>query len=160
MPRVFIVCATKRCEINLLFFQQGRIIMNKAVTQGIDHIGLSVRDLNASREFFEKALGWTQFGGNPDYPSAYMTDGVSRLTLWQCKGDDINGFDRHANVGLHHLALKVPTAQALRNVFAATRDWPGVEVEFAPEYAGKGPREHFMIYEPGGNRIEVSYNPG
>ncbi|HEY0236531.1 MAG TPA: VOC family protein [Afipia sp.] len=129
------------------------------VTQGIDHLGLSVSDLAASKAFFEQALGWTQFGGWPDYPSVFMTDGVSRLTLWQCKGGEINGFDRHANVGLHHLALKVTTGDALREVFATVSKWPGVVVEFAPELAGKGPREHFMIYEPGGVRIEVSYTP-
>lgn len=133
--------------------------MSTPVTQGVDHIGLTVRDLDASRAFFENALGWSQFGGNPDYPAVYMTDGVSKLTLWQCKGDDITGFDRHANVGLHHLALKVPSAAALRAAFDAVRDWPGVKVEFAPEFSGKGPKEHFMIYEPGGTRLEVSFDP-
>lgn len=133
--------------------------MSKPITQGVDHVGLSVSDLNASLEFFEKALGWTQFGGNPAYPSAFITDGTSKVTLWQCKGDAINGFNRHANVGLHHLALKVPTAVALREVFAAVRDWPGVKVEFSPEFSGQGPKEHFMIYEPGGTRLEVSYDP-
>ncbi len=133
--------------------------MPEALTLGIDHLGLSVRDLDASKTFFEKALGWTQFGGNPDYPSAYMTDGVSKLTLWQCKGDAIKGFDRHGNVGLHHLALKAPTADALQKVFEAVKAWPGVEIEFAPEFSGKGPKEHFMVYEPGGTRLEISFDP-
>ncbi|USG63195.1 VOC family protein [Sneathiella marina] len=133
--------------------------MSKTITQGIDHLGLSVRDLDASRDFFEKALGWRQFGGNPDYPSVYMTDGVSKLTLWECKGDEASGFDRHKNVGLHHFALKVPTADALRETFNAVKDWPGVDIEFAPEFSGNGPKEHFMIYEPGGTRLEISFDP-
>lgn len=150
---------TPRCRIEPIVGLKRILVMNKPITQGIDHLGLSVSDLNASLAFFQNALGWTQVGGNPGYPAAFITDGVSRLTLWQCKGDVINGFNRHANVGLHHVALKVPTAEALREVFAAVRDWPGVKVEFAPELAGKGPREHFMFYEPGGARIEVSFNP-
>lgn len=130
-----------------------------ASTLGIDHVGLTVRDLTASRAFFEGALGWTQFGGNPDYPSAYMTDGHAKLTLWERKTAEFNEFDRHKNVGLHHLALKVQTADELRSVYASVSAWPGVTVEFAPEFSGKGPKEHFMVYEPGGTRLEVSFDP-
>jgi hypothetical protein len=32
-------------------------------------------------------------------------------------------------------------------------------VEFAPEFSGKGPKVHFMIREPGGNRLEFSWDP-
>lgn len=84
-------------------------------TLGIDHLGLTVRDLAASLGFFAGALGWTQVGGNPDYPSAYVTDGHAKLTLWQQRGDV--DFDRHANVGLHHTALKVASAAQLRSLF-------------------------------------------
>ncbi|MEP4710266.1 MAG: VOC family protein [Pseudophaeobacter sp.] len=129
------------------------------MTKGIDHIGLTVRDLAASKAFFEGALGWEQFGGNPDYPSAYLTDGSSKLTLWERKAEIFNEFDRHSNVGLHHLALKVSSSDELNTVFKAVQNWPGVKVEFAPEFSGKGPKEHFMVNEPGGTRLEVSFDP-
>jgi catechol 2,3-dioxygenase-like lactoylglutathione lyase family enzyme len=128
-------------------------------TLGIDHLGLTVADLDASLGFFTQALGWEQFGGNPDYPAAYVTNGHAKLTLWQQKGDDPRGFDRHAHVGLHHTALKVPDSATLLALFAKLSAWPGVEVEFAPEYSGNGPKEHFMIREPGGTRLEFSYDP-
>ncbi|MEO9683840.1 MAG: VOC family protein [Tateyamaria sp.] len=126
-------------------------------TLGIDHLGLTVSDLDASLAFFTQALGWTQFGGNPDYPSAYITDGHSKLTLWQQRGD--TAFDRHANAGLHHTALKVASAAQLQSLFKVVADWPGVVIEFAPEFSGKGPKEHFMVREPGGTRLELSYDP-
>lgn len=126
---------------------------------GLDHLGLTVSDLDASLGFFTGALGWEQFGGNPDYPSAYVTNGHIKLTLWQQKGEGQTGFDRHANLGLHHFALKVASRAALDRVFAQVAEWPGVVVEFAPEPSGKGPKEHFMIYEPGGTRMEFSYDP-
>ena len=129
-----------------------------ADTLGIDHLGLTVSDLRASLEFFTGALGWEQFGGNPDYPSAYVTDGVAKITLWQ-QVEAGSGFDRRANVGLHHTALKVADEPTLRTVFERVRVWPGVKVEFAPELSGKGPKIHFMIREPGGTRLEVSYDP-
>ena len=54
-----------------------------ADTLGIDHLGLTVGDLAASEAFFVGCLGWERFGGNPDYPSAYVTNGHAKLTLWQ-----------------------------------------------------------------------------
>jgi len=127
-------------------------------TLGIDHLGLTVADLEASLGFFTGALGWDQFGGNPDYPSAYVTDGHAKITLWQQK-EQGSSFDRHANVGLHHTALKVADLDTLHVVFERVRAWPGVNVEFAPELSGKGPKVHFMIQEPGGTRLEVSFDP-
>ena len=126
---------------------------------GIDHLGLTVSNLEATKAFFVEALGWDVVGGRPEYPSAFISNGSAVLTLWQQKGDDQRGFDRHANVGLHHVAFKIPSLESLDVVFAAVKDWPGVQVEFAPEPSGAGPKIHFMIREPGGNRIEFAYDP-
>ena len=126
-------------------------------TLGIDHLGLTVSDLAASRDFFVGCLGWEVFGGNDSYPAVYVTNGHAKLTLWQQRGDV--GFDRHNNVGLHHTALKVPDEASLNALFDKVQDWPGIEVEFAPEFSGKGPKVHFMIREPGGTRLEFSYDP-
>jgi alpha-D-ribose 1-methylphosphonate 5-phosphate C-P lyase len=123
------------------------------------HIGLTVADLNASANFFTGALGWKVFGGNPDYPSVYVTNGHLKLTLWQRKSASPRGFDRHAQTGLHHFALKVSDRDGLDAVFGCVADWPGVVVEFSPELSGKGPKIHFMITEPGGNRMEFAYDP-
>ena len=128
-------------------------------TLGIDHLGLTVEDLMLSLSFFTDCLGWSQFGGNPDYPSAYITDGSSKLTLWQAKTDSPIAFDRHQNIGLHHLALKVESKEALSRLFERVKNWPGVTVEFAPEFSGKGPKIHCMVLEPGGNRLELSFDP-
>lgn len=126
---------------------------------GIDHLGLTVSDLEATRAFFVDGLGWDVLGGRPDYPSVFVGNGSAVLTLWQQKGDDLRGFDRHAQVGLHHVAFKVPSEEALNKLFEGIRDWPGLKVEFAPEPSGTGPKIHFMIREPGGNRVEFSYDP-
>ncbi|MEM7168813.1 MAG: VOC family protein [Pseudomonadota bacterium] len=132
----------------------------KALTEGIDHVGLTVADLAATLGFFTDCLGWKQVGGRPDYPSAFISDGRSVLTLWQVADqDNYVGFDRRNHLGLHHLALKVPDLEALQRLFDKVKDWPGVAVEFAPEPSGKGPKIHAMINEPGGNRIELAFDP-
>lgn len=133
--------------------------MREVLTQGVDHVGLTVSDLEASKDFFVDCLGWREVGGRLNYPSAFVSDGTTTLTLWQQVGEEPTGFDRHNNVGLHHLALKVATELNLKKLFKAVKKWPGVTIEFAPEYSGKGPKVHTMIVEPGGNRLEFSFDP-
>ena len=130
------------------------------LTSGVDHIGLTVSDLDATRAFFTDCLGWTLLGKNPAYPAAFVTDGTTRVTLWQVK-DQANHvpFDRHRNVGLHHLAFRVADLATLHAVHARVANWPGATVEFAPERNGAGPKIHCMVREPGGNRLEFTCLP-
>lgn len=129
-------------------------------TVGIDHLGLSVRDLDQTVRFFVDTLGWTESGRDDSYPRTAVTDGSIRLTLWQVDHNlDIEAFHRRKNIGLHHLALEVKTEQGLNALYAILRNKPEVEIEFAPELVGKGPRKHMMCYEPGGIRIEFIW-PG
>jgi catechol 2,3-dioxygenase-like lactoylglutathione lyase family enzyme len=133
--------------------------MNPTETLGVDHVGLTVMSLDQTRAFFLDCLGWTLRGERPEYPAAFVTDGKCVLTLWQVKGNEAGTFDRHNNIGLHHLALKVANPAALQRVFAQVSVWPGVRVQFGPELSGKGPRLHCMIFEPGGIRIEFVCDP-
>lgn len=135
-------------------------VTQKPMTQGLNHLGLTVKDLPASANFFIKTLGWKNVGGYPDYPSIFVTDGALFLTLWQTKPkDEAIDFNRKNNVGLHHLALTVATEEALHELHRRFKLLPNVIIEFAPELNGKGPTIHMMIREPSGNRIEFAYNP-
>jgi hypothetical protein len=88
-----------------------------------------------------------------------MTDVSAKLTLWERKAGAFKEFNRHTNIGLHHLRLKVTSSEELNTVFKAVQNWPGVKIEFAPEFSGKGPKEDFMVYEPGGTQLEVAFDP-
>ncbi|WP_245331749.1 VOC family protein [Bradyrhizobium sp. NAS80.1] len=129
------------------------------MTTGIDHVGLTVLDLEASRQFFCGCLGWNVVGGNPSYPAVFVSDGHDRITLWQVQGAVYTEFDRKKNLGLHHLALKVSDIESLNILFRKVSMWPGVAVEFAPEPVGKGPKVHFMVAAPGGIRLEFACQP-
>jgi catechol 2,3-dioxygenase-like lactoylglutathione lyase family enzyme len=129
-------------------------------TIGIDHVGLTVRDLETTRRFFCECLGWNVVGGNPAYPALFVSDGQDLVTLWQVEAPDhTTPFNRRRNLGLHHLALKVADRPSLDTIFARVAAWPGVAVEFTPQPLGKGPRIHCMINEPGGLRIEFACTP-
>ena len=129
-------------------------------TRGLNHLGLSVSDLDQSVDFFVNCLGWEESGRDDSYPRSAVGDGMIRLTLWQVdKNFDVNAFHFRQNVGLHHFALELATEDELNAVAARVSNWPGVEIEFMPELLGDGPRKHMIFFEPGGIRIEFIW-PG
>lgn len=130
--------------------------MVEKLTAGVHHVGLTVRDLEASVQFFE-ALGFERTGGRPDYPSIFVSDGAVMLTIWQAKVEDPTPFDRTRNIGLHHLCLKMASAAALTRAFEIASSHPGVEVEFEPTPVATGNGGYAMVYEPSGNRIELRF---
>ena len=128
-------------------------------TQGINHLGLSVKDLFATRDFFVKLLGWTESGYDAGYPRTAVSDGTIKLTLWQVDhSKTVTDFDRRQNIGLHHLALEVASEERLNRLYQHLKD-NNVDIDFAPEPVSGGPRMHMMCHEPGGIRIEFIW-PG
>jgi catechol 2,3-dioxygenase-like lactoylglutathione lyase family enzyme len=130
------------------------------ITKGLNHLGLAVLDLQASTQFFVEYLGWTESGFDPTYPRTAVSDGHIRLTLWQVDNKlQINEFNRRKNVGLHHLALEIESESNLYALHSTLSAKPDVKIEFAPEDIGKGPRKHFIVFDPSGLRIEFTW-PG
>ena len=127
-------------------------------TEGLDHIGLSVSDLDASTQFFVKVLDFKVRGRDSKYPAVFMNNGHMGLTLWQTDKSSTS-FDRKKNVGLHHLAIKVPSFDALESLYQVIKELPNVTIEFSPELSYGGPAKHMMIREPSGNRIELIHRP-
>ena len=132
--------------------------MTNALTLGAHHIGLTVPDLDAAVGFFRDGLGYALVGENAAYPCAFVNDESTLITLWRA-GNPANAaaFDRKANIGLHHLALRVADDAALAAVFERVRAHPGVTIEFSPEPIREGSAtRHFICAMPGGIRIEFA----
>ncbi|MES0809083.1 VOC family protein [Roseibium sp. SCPC15] len=124
-------------------------------TQGINHLGLTVRDLDQTTAFFTDLLGWELLAKDESYPRTTVSDGTCRLTLWQVdRSQSVTEFNRKTNIGLHHVALEVASKEELFAMAEKIRNWPGVRMEFEPELLSGGPRMHMMCYEPGGIRVE------
>jgi catechol 2,3-dioxygenase-like lactoylglutathione lyase family enzyme len=129
-------------------------------TRGINHLGLSVRDLDQTVAFFVDCLGWEELGRDESYPRSAVSDGSVRLTLWQVDHAlAVNAFHFRQNIGLHHFALELGSEVELNEVANRVSNYPGVSIEFMPELLGEGPRKHMMFNEPGGIRIEFIW-PG
>lgn len=128
-----------------------------ALTQGTHHIGLTVPDINATRDFFVNVLEFKQVGDVPNYPAYFLSDGTSLLTLWQAvEPDHAIPFNRKTNIGLHHFAFKVEGVETLNTLYERLKTTAGVEIEFAPEPLGGGPTQHMMFTIPGGIRMELT----
>jgi catechol 2,3-dioxygenase-like lactoylglutathione lyase family enzyme len=130
-------------------------------TKGINHLGLTVQDLDQTTAFFTELLGWNLLARDDSYPRTTVSDGTARFTLWQAdRSRPTTKFDRKTNIGLHHVALEVESEEELLDLAARIRTWPGITIEFEPEPLGGGPRKHMMFTEPGGIRLEIIWPAG
>lgn len=127
--------------------------MNKSITKGVHHIGLTVSKLEVSASFFTSLLDWKEVRRNSEYPAIFVSDGSIMLTLWENKQQPIIKFNKNQNIGLHHLALSVENEDDLIKVHEKLVD-KGIKIEFSPELLGQGPVKHMMCYEPSGIRVE------
>ena len=127
---------------------------SRTVTQGAHHIGLTVPNLEQTRNFFLDTLGYDQVGEVPDYPAVFLSDGSLMITLWQAS-DPANAipFDRKNVIGLHHLAFTVEP-DSLDGLYKRLKDTADVDIEFAPEPLGDMPVRHMICNIPGGIRVE------
>ncbi|TKB25582.1 VOC family protein [Desulfopila sp. IMCC35006] len=128
----------------------------KAKTQGAHHIGLSVPDVKAAANFFVEALGFDLVGEKPDYPAAFVSDGTILITLWRVADlERAKPFDRHINIGLHHLALHVVSSDDLEKLSTELASRDDVAIEFKPEPLTGSTYRHMMCAIPGNIRLEL-----
>ncbi len=128
-----------------------------AITKGVNHVALTISDLEKTIDFFTQTLGFEKVGEDKSYPAAFVSDGVTMLALWQVKEpENAVEFNRRRGLGLHHLAFTVDP-EDLDQLYAKLKDTPECEVEFEPEPMYGGPSRHMMCAIPGsGIRIEFT----
>jgi catechol 2,3-dioxygenase-like lactoylglutathione lyase family enzyme len=127
-----------------------------AQTQGAHHIGLTVPDIKTASAFFIEALGFEQVAEDPEYPAVFVSDGTLMITLWRAQDPaTATPFDRRTNIGLHHLALRVGSADKLEQLGRELAAREDVTIEFKPEALGTSGLRHLMCRIPGNIRLEL-----
>lgn len=109
-------------------------------------VSLNVRDINASKAFYEK-LGFTQVFGNPAQHWVIMQNGTTNIGLFQ------GMFPRNAltfNPGWDHQGNNISGFEDVRAIQRRLRD-AGVDTGAAIESAS-GPAS-FSVTDPDGNPI-------
>jgi catechol 2,3-dioxygenase-like lactoylglutathione lyase family enzyme len=122
-------------------------------TQGVHHVGLTVPDLDQTLTFFVDVLNYNLLGKREEYPAAFISDGVTMITLWQA-GELAVEFDRTRNIGLHHLAISIKDTNSLAELHQQLQNTTNVTIEFTPQLQGAGNNTHMMCNIPGGIRVE------
>lgn len=123
-----------------------------ALTNGVQHVGLSVTNLEATKDFFTDILEFDVLQYEAGH-HAYVSDGVTMITLWQTA-------DQEATVnvaGLHHLALSVESVALLRQIEERMKQ-RNVRLQFGG-IGVKGQEGGYIAlfcYEPSGIRIELT----
>ena len=116
---------------------------------GAFSISLSVKDIKASKEFYEK-LGFKVFGGNIDQNWLILKNGEALIGLFQ------GMFDKNTltfNPGWDLNAQKLDTFADVREIQRHLKT-QGIEFETAADESTTGPG-YFMIMDPDGNPILV-----
>jgi glyoxylase I family protein len=105
--------------------------MTMPVVRGASHVALTVRDMEASAEWYQRVFGWqvlARFGaGEAGTPRILLFDPASGFALGLCQPEDGRGdmFD-HRRTGLDHFALGVADQPDLDR-WIAHLDEQGVE---------------------------------
>ncbi|WP_304454377.1 VOC family protein [Nocardiopsis sp. YSL2] len=126
-----------------------------ASTATTGHVGLNVTDLDRSRDFYGRVLGFEVMGEGKEEGREFAflgRDGRLVLTLWK---QSAHAF-RTDSAGLHHLSFQVDTIEEVRRAETELR---AAAVEFA--YDGVVPHREgaasggIFFHDPDGIRLEI-----
>lgn len=124
-----------------------------AAVKRLDHVNLLARDVRANREFAQEVLGYRL------YERIEMDDGSEAgawLSLSIAAHELIYVADHHRVGGrLHHLAFWVDGRDELLRAADFFLD-AEVPIEAAPSKHAVANGYFFYVFEPGGNRVEVT----
>jgi catechol 2,3-dioxygenase-like lactoylglutathione lyase family enzyme len=129
----------------------------------IDHIGIGVPDLDATKEYYDELMSilglrqWFDLG--PGGPLNYGPDGAqgSQLFFYQAEA----GAYSRLETGLHHIAFLVASREIVRRAHEWARDRGAVILDEPQEFPQYGP-DCFATYwlDPHGFKLEaVSHTP-
>jgi len=121
----------------------------------IGHVLLKVADVERSKAFYSKLLGFEVVEEDPVHGGVFMTLGEEGHTLDLSPIDDLaNAQPLSPNrVGVHHIAFLVDSEEALKKAYFTLQDH-GIEVVRAIDHVSQ---KSIYFHDPDGNRLEIYY---
>jgi len=129
---------------------------------GINHLELSVTDLDRSAAFYDKVLGWMGYSRLPTHEQEliiWLRPGVGAIILNPADPDTANKVhDRYAP-GFHHLAFDAENRQQV-DAFHAMLVQEGIAVLDAPAEYDYTPGYYAVFFsDPDGLKLELVHMP-
>jgi catechol 2,3-dioxygenase-like lactoylglutathione lyase family enzyme len=119
------------------------------MTLGAFSVSLSVRDIKASKQFYEN-LGFSVFGGDISQNYLIMKNGNALIGLFQ------GMFEKNIltfNPGWDENAQELADFQDVRQIQQHLKS-RGIKIDKEADEAGSGPA-HFVVTDPDGNAVLV-----
>jgi len=126
-------------------------------TTGASHLGLTVRDMEASAAWYQRVLGWVELrrftADEAGSPRVLLMDPATFFVIGLCQpADGAGGVFDHRVTGLDHFALSVPSTDELQ-AWAEHLAAEGVPTSPVREVPGLG---RFISFEdPDGIQLEL-----
>jgi catechol 2,3 dioxygenase len=124
-----------------------------AAVKRLDHVNLLAHDVKANREFAQRQLGFRLF-------EQIINDDSTEIGAWMSltiAAHELIYVADHAGVSgrLHHMAFFVDTREEVLRAADLMLD-SDVPIEAAPSKHAVAQGMFLYVYEPGGNRVEVT----
>ena len=120
--------------------------------QRLGHVLFSVRDLERSKDFYTRILGFKILEQDPDHGGVFLSIGGlgNTLDLFQCTNADAVA-PSQSNLGVRHTAFAVETEEDLREAYHALKA-EGVEILRAIDHVSQ---KSIYFNDPDGNLLEI-----
>ena len=120
--------------------------------QRLGHVLFSVRDLERSKDFYTRILGFKILEQDPDHGGVFLSIGGqgNTLDLFPCTNPDAAA-PSQSNLGVRHTAFAVETEEDLRDAYHALRA-EGVEILRAIDHVSQ---KSIYFHDPDGNLLEI-----
>src|SRR5262245_15283966 len=121
----------------------------------LGHVLLRVADLEQSRAFYSKILGFEVMEEDPEHGGLFMAlpGHAHTIDLFPVPETESSTRPAPGGVGVHHIAFQVDSEEALRDAYFTLRDH-GVEIPRAIDHVSQ---KSIYFRDPDGNLLEIYY---
>jgi catechol 2,3-dioxygenase len=122
---------------------------------GIGHVLLRVADEEDSKRFYRDILGFRVAEQDPEHGGVFMTlgDGFHTIDIVQHSAPDGAPRPQRGQLGLVHIAFKVPSYAALREAYTHLQQ-RGITIQRAVDHVCQ---RSLYFADPDGNGLEIYY---
>src|SRR5690606_41661053 len=131
-------------------------MLEKKKTRGLRHLALRVRDVQASRQFYERLFDM-KIVWQPDPENVYLSTGYDNLALHQVSQQELKEFDLSRVHPLDHLGFLMDSPQSVDALYTEAN---GMEIPIIkPLKRHRDGSYSFYLQDLEQNTVQVLFEP-